>query len=386
MDDDRRRRVVADQLRFQALAEPFYGALLEHLADDIVEGGPSWRPLSIIADLPDTENLSLRLMGAAHRVALAGSAPDYAAHLPSCGGDGDAEAAWPALRALCVKGALDEGVLQPVQTNEPTRAAALVPGFGQIATETGLPLRLLELGLVGRPGAALRPLLPRDRRGHVGRSGVARAPAVRRHRPPGAVPGGQRAAGCDPRPLDPAADRLVLLSFVWPTRVERFRAVEAALALAAETPVAVDRAGAAAWLAEQLAEPVEGVATVIFHSVVWQYLDPVEQRTAAATIHEAGRQGHRLLLRWPGCASSPTGASRWEPSCASRCGPAVRTAPSGSAATTASGSAGGRPPTDPRRALPARTARQGPASGLARDWLNPIWVIGDGSRGSSSGR
>jgi hypothetical protein len=37
-------------------------------------------------------------------------------------------------------------------------------------------------------------------------------------------------------------------------------------------PVAVEEAGAVEWLAEALAEPRPGVATVVFHSVVLPYL------------------------------------------------------------------------------------------------------------------
>ena len=303
MDDHDRRLHVAELLRLQALAEPFYGVLMERLAEDIVAGAPSWRPLAVIADLPVSENLPLRLMGAAHRVALAGDAPDYAAHLPTSGGDGDADAAWPAFRALCVDGALDAGVLQPVQTNEPTRAAALLPAFGQIAGETGLPLRLLELG----SSAGL--LLRFDRyRFQIGGETWGDPASPVRLTCDGSAPlhpfevASRR--GCDPRPLDPASDRLLLLSFVWPTRVERFRAVEAALTLAANDPVRIDRSGAAPWLAEQLAQPVEGVATVVFHSVVWQYLGAEEQQATSATIHEAGRRA---------TASAPVAWLRLEP-------------------------------------------------------------------------
>jgi hypothetical protein len=138
---------VASQLRHQAGApEPLYQPLLRALADDVEAGGPSWGPLAPVAHLPFDDVVPLRLLGAAHRLALAGRAPDYAAHLPTCGGDGDPGAAWLALRDLCASGDLDEGTLQPVQTNEPARAAALLPGFVEVAARTGLPLRLLEVG------------------------------------------------------------------------------------------------------------------------------------------------------------------------------------------------------------------------------------------------
>jgi hypothetical protein len=289
MDDAEARRDLAEHLRFQALADPFYGVLLDALADEIVAGGPAWRPLAQIAHVDGTQNLPLRLMGAAHRAALGGTAPDYAAHLPTCGGDGDAQAAWPAFRALCESGALDEEVHRPVQTNEPRRATALLPGFAEVHRTTGLPLRLLELGA----SAGLLARFDRYRyeyaNGSWGDPGSPVRLATDAEAPLGPVVVAER-RGCDPNPLDPVADRLLLLGFVWPTQVERFRLVEAALDLAASQPVAIDRAGAGDWLTEALAEPVPGVATVVYHSVVWQYIPPDEQRVAESAIHTAGQR------------------------------------------------------------------------------------------------
>ncbi len=282
------RQRVIDSLRLQALGpEPIYAVVLDRLADDIEAGGATWRGLEALGALRLDDNAALRIAGAAHRVALAGAAPAYARHLPTCGGDGDAEAAWPALRDLCASGALDQEVLRPVQTNEPARTAALLPGFATIARETGLPLRLLEVG------ASAGLLLRFDRyRISVGPHdwGDASSP-VRIVAEGDASLGPVEVAsrrGCDPRPLDPVADRLVLLSFVWPTQVDRFRVVEAALDLAPTVAVEVDRTGAGDWLTHELAAPVEGVTTVVYHSIVWQYLSPEEQGVVRHEIEAAG--------------------------------------------------------------------------------------------------
>jgi hypothetical protein len=289
MDDPAARCDLAEHLRFQALADPFYGVLLQALADEIVAGGPAWRPLARIAHVDGSQNLPLRLMGAAHRAALAGAAPAYAAHLPTCGGDGDAAAAWPAFRALCEEGVLDDEVHRPVQTNEPRRAAVLLPGFAEVARATGLPLRLLELG-------ASAGLLTRfDHYRYHYANGTWGEPAspvcfdCDAEVPLGPIEVVER-RGCDPNPLDPVADRLLLLGFVWPTQVERFRRVEAALDLAASHPVTIDRAGAGGWLTEALAESAPGQATVVFHSVVWSYIPPDEQQVAEAAIRAAGER------------------------------------------------------------------------------------------------
>lgn len=288
VDDGGRRARVIESLRLQARGpEPLYAVLLERLADDVEASGDSRQVFEVLADLRAEQNVALRVLGAAHRLALSGRAPEYAQHLPTCGGDADAEAAWPALRDLCASGALDEEAQRPVQTNEPARTAALVPGFATIAAETGLPLRLLEVG------ASAGLLLRFDRyRIVVGEAawGDPGSPVqieVNGEASLGDVEVASR-RGCDPEPLDPADDRLLLLSFIWPTQVDRFLRLEAALALAASNPVTVDRSSAAPWLERQLADPVEGAATVVYHSMVWQYIEPEEQDAVRRTIHGAG--------------------------------------------------------------------------------------------------
>jgi hypothetical protein len=281
---------VIEWLRGQALADAFYGGLMNHLADDIEGGGSTWRPFAQLDGVALAQNLPLRVAGAAHRLALAGEAPGYAIHLPTCGGDGDAEAAWPEFRTLCESGALDRGVLAPVQTNESARTATLLPGFSLVASETGLPVRLLEIG----SSAGL--LLNVDRYHHTYADGSTTTWGPEgspvRLRCEGRAPVGPfdivDRRGCDPNPLDPVVDRLLLLSFVWPTQLDRFARLEAALDVARRHPVVVDRATAAPWLTSQLTEAREGAATVVFHSVVWQYLGADEQQSAQATIEQAG--------------------------------------------------------------------------------------------------
>jgi hypothetical protein len=232
---------------------------------------------------PGPSVLALRLMGAVHRLVLRGDAPELAAHYPSAGaGPGDA---WPAFVDLLRsrRDELRELVHLPVQTNEPGRCAPLLGGFLEVARTTGLPLRLLEVG--ASAGLNLRFDCYRYELGDE-RWGPADSPVVIRSRLSGAgrlrldTPLTVAArAGCDPRPLDPRSEdgRLTLTSYVWPDQVERLDRLRAALALAAEVNAPVERAGAADWIEERLAEPSAGMATVVFHSIVMQYL-PDEER------------------------------------------------------------------------------------------------------------
>ncbi|MCU1379530.1 MAG: hypothetical protein JWN29_2513 [Acidimicrobiales bacterium] len=317
--DDRRRHVI-ESLRWQVdnTSDPVTAAVLRAAAEDAERGGPTWDRLAPHAELPPGAAIALRLAGAAHRLALAGEAPEYAAHLPTCGGDGDTKAAAKAFVALMDDDRLD---LRPVQTNEPRRTAPLAAAFHVVHQRTGLPLRLLELGasaglllrfddyayelgstVAGNASSAVRIRVDLD--GPT--PAVGPTPVVARR-------------GCDPNPLDPASpeDRLLLLSFVWAGEVERFRTVEAAIDAAAADPAPVDRADAAAWLADHLA-PASGTTTVVFHSIVQQYLSPATRSGVNAAITDAatratadaplahitfepgeGRAETRLTL-WPG--------------------------------------------------------------------------------------
>src|SRR5262249_26222745 len=92
--------------------------------------------------------LALRLMAAVHRLVLTGQAPRLAGHYPSVGGRVGGEGAWDAFRETLVEqGQAVSRLLElPCQTNEVGRRAPLGFGFFEIASETGLPLRLLEVG------------------------------------------------------------------------------------------------------------------------------------------------------------------------------------------------------------------------------------------------
>jgi hypothetical protein len=286
--DDRRAGVVQG-LRWQVdhTGDPLTSAVLAAAADDTERGGPTWGRLRPHADLPHGAALPLRLAGAAHRLALRGEAADYAAHLPTCGGDGDVEGAAKAFVALMDDDRLD---LRPVQTNEPRRAAPLAAAFHLVHRRTGLPLRLLELG--ASAGLLLRfddyaYELGTTVAGNTGSNVRIRVDLDGPTPPVGPTPVVAR-RGCDPNPLDPASpeDRLLLLSFVWAGEVERFRSVEAAIGAAAADPAPVDRSDAATWLPDQL-EVVPGAATVVFQSIVHQYLSPATRSGVDAAIADA---------------------------------------------------------------------------------------------------
>jgi len=75
--------------------------------------------------------------------------------------------------------------------------------------------------------------------------------------------------------------------------------MKAALSVATEVPIELDRAPAAAWARRVLDEPAPGQARVIYHSIVSQYLSDEERAALFAAIHDAGeRASDDTPLAW----------------------------------------------------------------------------------------
>jgi hypothetical protein len=308
---DAARQEVAARLRQQAewcarLGSPLYDRLLHAAAMDVEAGGPAWSVLAAHAGEPPGSALALRFMGAVHRVVLDGRAPALAAFYPSAGGD----AARPAPEATFLatvaehRGALLALVPKGVQTNEVGRAAALLGGFLLVARAYGLPLRVLEVGASG--GLNLRWDHFHYRAGDA-RWGDAGSPVVldaafAGPTPPLDVrPTVAERAGCDAEPVDPTAPEglRTLLSYCWPDQHARIALLRAAVEVARRVPATIERADAIDWLAARLARRTPGVATVVYHSIVLQYLPRESRRRLVELLAEAGASADaRAPLAW----------------------------------------------------------------------------------------
>ncbi len=294
-----RNYTVAEAIAIQregclASGSPLYGRLLDAMATDHAAGGIIAELLDGRVERPLHDALALRLLGAVHRIVLDGRAPELGRFYPSVGGS-DVGDPVPAFLATVTirRDEVQQGLARGVQTNEVGRAAVLAPGFALVARRSGLPLRLREVG----SSAGL--LLRWDRYGYVA-GGVAlgdpASPLVFDDAWLDPVPdlsGPVVVAdrrGCDIAPLDAGSPdgQLALLSFVWPDQADRLDRLRAALVVAAEQPVAIDQADAGAWVASQLAVPAPGEATVVFHSIVLQYLPADGRRHLRAALEAAG--------------------------------------------------------------------------------------------------
>ena len=242
---------------------------------------------------PHPDALALRLAGGFHALVLSGMDSGLAAAYPPNAAD-DLESALQAAISrhdLWLSAWLDS----PPQTNETGRSAVLLPGFLQIARETGLPLALREIG----SSAGLNLYFDRFRyRYGEAEWGDPAFPVTLAPQMRGASPdlsGDLRITsrmGSDIAPLNVNndSDRLRLRSYIWADQSERLARLDAAIDVARHTGVTLEKADAADFVERQLASRKAGECMVIFHSVVWQYLPDHTETAIETALENAGAQ------------------------------------------------------------------------------------------------
>lgn len=319
------------------LGSPLYARLLSLLAIEVAQTGPTWEVIAPRAELRFGQAGPLRLLGAAHRLALSGAAPSWARMLPSCGGEvpttnGELISVWAELVRTHGQ-ELSEGLDYEVQTNEVARSAGLALGLASTGFSSA---RLVELGC----SAGLNLRLDQfciDLASKADSLGVSRSsrllgdpastvrlsPEVRTAAPHplAQLPPITERIGIDPHPLDATTQqgRLQLLGFVWPDQLQRIERCKAAIEMACRVP-AVLMQSALMQSADSASEgETEHVAarppsalpdtaelleslladdqpTVIQQSIVWQYIPPELRWRITAVIEAAG---HRATTDTP---------------------------------------------------------------------------------------
>ncbi|HEX6346113.1 DUF2332 domain-containing protein [Umezawaea sp.] len=290
----------------------------------------------------------LRFAAALHRLVLEGRAPGLAEHYPTVGGSPRLETLWEAALPVLhehtdeLRARIGATV---VQTNEPGRSAPLFGGL-QVAAHaaalaagrsTPFAVRLLEIG--ASAGLNLHPdriayrlgadevVGDRDSPFELDARWTGR-PAVDLSRPLRIV----EREGCDLNPIDVSTEdgRLALSSFVWADQLDRWERLQTALALAAVAPAPVRRTTGPQWLADRLADSAPDVLTVVWHSVVWQYVSSADRAEGRAILADAvaratpgaplallvfeprrthtGYEFHLLLKTWPAGVSLRLGS------------------------------------------------------------------------------
>jgi hypothetical protein len=275
------------------LGSPMYAGLLRRLADDLDAGGPTAAVLRGHERDPGPSGLALRLLGSVHRLVLAGLAPELAPLYPTVGGTWSDDGAATVLAFLAARGDEVRPLLdQAPQTNEVGRATALVGGLLHLAAQRPLPVRLFEMGA----SAGLNLQADRFRfTGAAGAWGGPGSPVVLEDGwagdplPVDAPLEVVERGGCDVSPVDVATEdgRLTLTSYVWPDQAARHERLAGAIALARADPVPVERADAASYVESLRLAP--GRLTVLWHSVMWQYVPRDQQERVTARLEELGR-------------------------------------------------------------------------------------------------
>jgi hypothetical protein len=313
------------------LGSALYADLLARVADDVAAGGICAQALAGHEQSSGGDAVALRLMGTVHRLVLDRQAPALGLHYPSVGGrPGPPELVWSAFRVTVEEHfeAVRAGLTSPPQTNEVGRSAALLGGLLHLVAQQPLPVRLHEIG--ASAGLNLRADRFRYDAGGVPAWGSADSPVVLSDAWRGSMPprsGDLRVverAGYDIAPVDPATarGRLLLTAYVWPDQLERLHRLRGAVEVAARVPAAMHRTSAGA--AVSALAPAAGAWTVLWHSVMWQYVPRAEQQVVTAALvalgaaatpaapvahlrlepePPAGQDGPRFLVRlraWPG--------------------------------------------------------------------------------------
>jgi len=295
----------AQPVACESIGSAMYTRLFQDLADDYADNGRTYAILAGRSTRPIHDAIPLRLAAAVHRIVLSGRDERLARHYPSVGGKPGSD--FTADFIAYMRDHLDEidvALTQQVQTNEVGRSVVLLSLSHWLTTQNVDAFDLLELGASAglnlnfdKYYACSGQLRMGDSQSSVRFMGDSFS-----HTPDLPKTGAQahRKRGVDISPLHitQADDEMRLMSFLWPDQKTRLERTRAAIDIAKLNPPVVDCASADVWLRQQLSRPFER-ATVVFHSIVWQYLGAGTQNgIREALANAANRATTQTPLLW----------------------------------------------------------------------------------------
>jgi len=304
----------------------FTARLLTLASAWMAEDNPIAARLSAWPAYGKLDAVPLRFTGAVHALALSGKLPAMAAELDKLQSSGklDADHLWPEITAAIEQNSqfVDRFLDSPPQTNEVGRSAVLMASAQEISRKIDLPIHLLEAGA----SAGLNLNFARYNY-HLGEgkfgdqtSTLTLAPKWSGPTPPHTVVNVASHQSCDASPLD-LADRdevLRLRSYIWADQSARATRLTAAIEIAKTHPVSVSRATIGNWLEDVLKAPRQGQLTMLYHTIVWQYLPAYEVALAEARIREAGDRATktapfaRVAMEWvPAISAADVKLTLW---------------------------------------------------------------------------
>lgn len=279
----------------EELGSPFTAKLLNLLADGLSEQTAVGRTVLNWPGDPSADALALRLAGALHALVLNETSAALTGVYPPNDQPGD-DLLKQAIEAAFVDhaDAILRFIDRPPQTNEVARSAALAGGFLAIAAQTSLPIAILEIGAsagLNLNWDAFSYNLGGLKFGHA-HARPRLTPEWEGPQPPDVEAVVNERAGCDRTPIDLGSDDEVLRlrAYIWPDQPHRMARLDQALDVAGTNPIPIASADAADWIMPRLSTPRNDVATVLFHSIVWQYIPHDRQKRLEDLIAAAGRR------------------------------------------------------------------------------------------------
>lgn len=264
-----------------------------------------------------SDALPLRVAAAFHNLSRSGQCPELTQVYPPHSPDDETFRGAFENALGCFDAELASWLDGPPQTNETGRSAVLLGVGLLLARRFGLPLETFEigasaglnlnafpynydlgLGVWGDPECSV----------HIVSDWRGAAPDL-------TAPLSVRSSiGCDVAPLDPSTDAERLMAYLWPDQPDRVERMQSALEFAVIHPPQVEQADAADWINAHVA-PQQGVARILYHTLVWQYLPDRTKRSIEATLSSQGAAATDLAplawFRMEADQSGQPGAGLW---------------------------------------------------------------------------
>ncbi|MCC5959576.1 MAG: DUF2332 family protein [Rhodobacteraceae bacterium] len=275
-----------------ALGSPLTARVLGLVADRLLPGrAVADRLLYWPEDRLKPDAVALRLAGALHHLVLCGQAPILSRLYNAPDTVPDIQL-WRAIEALL---RLHESAILATldfapQTNEFRRSSVIIAAAQWLTAAFNRPLVLSELG----SSAGLNLIWDQyalQAGGHdygPDDAALTLTPDWHGAPPPLATPVIRARAGVDLNPLDPETDRLRLLSYIWADQHDRLNRTAHALDLAATLRPEITRGCAIDWLEKRLSRPLPQAVHLVYHTIVWQYLDPALQERGQMALARTG--------------------------------------------------------------------------------------------------
>ena len=300
----------AFQVQAQAcdkLGSPFTGRvcrlLSQHLAPahDIGRAVFGWQG----DPAPGADSVPLRLCGALNNLVITGTDEALAGVYPPLTAEAPDKDLWCEIERVLIEhaGRILAFLGSAPQTNEVRRSAVLLSGWCWLAAHYDMPLIVSEVGASAGLNLFAEQYLLQTKNFERGRAGSPVAMPVAWHgeAPPDIAPVVASRRGCDLAPIDATVktERDRLLSYIWPDQRDRVERAAAAIAIAAGMQAPVDRADAADWLEQRLAQTFDGAVHLVQHTIAWQYFPDEVKERGEALFRAAGARAtsHAPLAR-----------------------------------------------------------------------------------------